>query len=96
MSTILTTEKLALALEACNDPALKTMIKLARMGHYDDYKSELVAPIFTLVIDAVNAGHPEIAERAKNGDFDATKEESNAYLSSPEGQEIINNLINKE
>lgn len=78
--SIPTTEKLAKALEAANDPKLDEMIVLALAGYYDDYKSELVNPIGQLVADLRELGHEALAQRAINGEFDGTPEESSAWF----------------
>jgi hypothetical protein len=83
-----TTERLAHALEAANDPALAPMIALARAGHYDDFKSDLATPIVQLVNDLERAGHPELAQRAKDGEFDGTIEEGQAWFES-EGKDLL-------
>lgn len=77
-----TTERLAQALEAANDPKLALMIVRARDGYYDDYKSDIAAPITNLVWDLEQAGHPELAQRAKDGEFDGTFEEAVAWFES--------------
>ena len=82
-----TTERLALALEEAGAPA--SMVRKARAGHYDDYQSNLAMPIAQLVVDARRAGLSDIARRAADGDFDATKEESDAWAASPDGQEAF-------
>jgi hypothetical protein len=74
-----TTERLARALEAANDPALAPMIERARAGHYDDFKSQLDAPITALVRDLRAAGHLELAQRARDGEFDSTPAEGAAW-----------------
>ena len=83
-----TTERLARALEAANDPTLARMIALARAGHYDDFKSDIAAPIVALVNDLERAGHPELAQRARNGEFDGTIEEGQAWFES-EGKDLL-------
>ena len=86
-----TTEKLAKALEQASAPA--KMIERARSGYYDDYKSELAFPIRQLVEDAMRHELYDIAERAKNGDFDAQKWEGDEWMSGPEGQAILKELL---
>ena len=81
-----TTEKLAKALEEARAP--EWMIKKARAGRYDDYKSVDPTPIHTLVQDCVKANLPKIAYRAMRGDFDAQEWEGEEWANSPEGQEI--------
>ena len=82
-----TSEKLAQALEAAGAPP--EMIEKARAFYYDDYKSELAMPTVQLVIDAKAHNLNVIVERAIDGDFDGTKEESDAWAKSPDGQETF-------
>jgi hypothetical protein len=79
-----TTEKLAEALSLAGAP--KWMIDNANTGVYDDWKSPLDFPMRTLVFDAENMGLKDIAERAKNGEFDSQKWEADAWRNSPEGR----------
>ena len=79
-------EKLARALEEARAPAW--MIKKARAGDYDDYKSVDPTPIHTLVQDCRTANLPKIAYRAMRGDFDAPAWEGEEWANGPEGQEI--------
>lgn len=77
---LLTTEKLARALEDLNDPEIEDIIKKARKGYYDDYKSWIPFPIKQLTIDLEEAGYPDMAKLAKNGKWDATKEEAEEWF----------------
>jgi hypothetical protein len=86
-----TTEKLAKALEAVNAPAI--MIKRAREGYYDDYKSPLAFPEMQLHQDAHNAGLETIKAAVEAGEFDSTKEESDEWAASPEGQATFAELV---
>ncbi|SRR5229473_3938997 len=79
-----TTEKLAQALIAARAP--QEMIEHARSGYYDDYKSSVANNIMALVTDARKHKLDDIAKRAMDGEFDATKEESEEWRKSPEGQ----------
>ena len=79
-----TSEKLAEALSLAGAP--KWMIDNANAGVYDDYKSPHAAPIMTLVFDAQSVGLKDIAERAKDGEFDAQKWEADEWAQSPEGR----------
>jgi hypothetical protein len=98
-----TTEKLARALEAI--PAIPpAMVKNAREGMYDDFKSPLTFPEITLVAElravAGNKSLPrsarqeigKMAQRVIDGEFDATPEESAAWAESPEGKETFRQL----
>lgn len=81
-----TTEKLAVELEKAG---LLSMAKKAREGYYHDFLSPLPAPCLQLEDDLRKIGTPEaLAIRSKhlNGEFDATKEESDAWAKSPDGQ----------
>jgi hypothetical protein len=82
---------LAIALRAAGAPP--DMITQAQQGYYHDYLSPLALPISQLVADATRYGLTEIAERAKRGDFDATKAEADAWAASPDGQAAFRDLI---
>jgi hypothetical protein len=85
-----TSEKLARALEAAGAPA--AMATAARAGCYDDYKSDSATPCVDLVNDlarlmstpryAINEAIRELFGRARNGEFDAQKWESDAWAES--------------
>jgi hypothetical protein len=79
-----TTERLARALIEAHAPA--AMVDRARVGYYDDFLSELPLPIMQLVIEATDAGLVGIANRARRGEFDAPKWESDEWAASPDGQ----------
>ena len=85
---------LAEALEQVHAPSL--MIKHAREGYYDDYRSELVFPIRQLMKDAQANGLTTIADRAKRGDFDAQKWEADEWAKSAEGQQTFNQLFRRK
>lgn len=90
--TIPTTERLARALEEKLDlplPGLRDMIRKARDGYYDDFKSPIAMPCLQLYSDLQALGLGEMAARAANGEWDATKEESDAWAASPDGQAAI-------
>lgn len=78
---------LVAALKAAHAPP--AMIKRAESGYYDDYLSPLVTPIMQLVQDANSLGLRQIAQRARNGDFDGTSEDAEAWAKSKEGQETF-------
>jgi hypothetical protein len=91
-----TTERLAQALAAADAPA--QMIEQARAGYFDDYKSPLAMPLNQLVATCRNLapsypGLTGIAERVIDGEFDSTKEESDEWARSPEGQEAFRQLV---
>ena len=77
---------------------LEDMAQRAEKGRYDDFLSESATPILDLVSALKVVGSPEsqaLARRAMDGDFDATKEESDAWAASPEGQGIIGSLTKR-
>lgn len=81
------------------------MIKRAIDGYYHDFESELTFPELQLVVDLRdiartpstprNCREPmrELARRVMEGDFDAGKEEADAWFASPEGQATIKELL---
>ena len=74
---------------------LPKMADKAATGYYDDYISPLDMPISQLVTDLARAGTPaamDLRRRAMDGEFDATKEESDDWAKSPEGQEAFRSL----
>lgn len=73
-----TKERLAQALKAENAP--EWMVRNAERGHYDDFESELDTPIVQLVRDCQICALKEFEKRVKDGEFDASKEESDAWF----------------
>lgn len=70
------------------------IISKAKSNQYHDYKSDSATPILDLVNDCRKAGLSEIAEKAKQGVYNATKEESDEWVKSEDGQGAINSLRN--
>jgi hypothetical protein len=81
-----TKERLASALDEAGAPI--GMVKAANAGEYDDYESESATPISDLVRDCLRHGLKGIANRAMDGEFDGTKEESQAWFES-EGNGLL-------
>jgi hypothetical protein len=92
-----TTEKLARALEAEHDPRLAPLIDRARTGYYHDYLSPLPGPEVQLVADLTALGHTALAERVRDGEFDASRAEADAWLSTADeaSRQMVNDLIDK-
>ncbi len=86
-----TTDRLADALTLVGAPA--DMIQRAKEGYYDDFKSPLPMPLHQLVMDCHEHDLEDIAQRVIDGEFDSTKEESDAWAASPEGQQTFAELI---
>lgn len=102
--TAKTSEKLALVLEGVG---LHAMAAKARLDQYHDYLSDdafvsiilerelreardqCSDPIIAKLIEAIRLQH-------LNGDFDASKEESDEWAASAEGQETFKALIRGE
>lgn len=80
------TKKLVAALEAEHSPKLQAIIRRAKRDEYNDYFSESATPIMDLVIALQDAGFSKLAARARNGEFDATREESDEWAKSDEGR----------
>jgi hypothetical protein len=83
-------EKLAQALEAT--PELKELAARARRDEFHDFVGPHAMPQHTLVAELREVGGPaaeSIAQRVIQGEFDATKAESDAWMASPEGQATL-------
>ena len=85
MSKLCTKERLAQVLHA---EGLFDMEKAARAARYDDYESESATPIVDLVRDLRSAGKDDLAKRAMDGEFDASKEEAEAWYQR-EGKNLL-------
>lgn len=98
-----TTAKLARALSGI--PGVpKEMIAKAIEGFYHDYMSPLAMPELQLISDLRDLAQAPatprdsrpllraMARRVVDGEFDATKEESDEWARSPEGQETFRQL----
>lgn len=64
------------------------MISKAKMGYYSDYDSPLATPCIQLVEDLGKIKAHELIELAKNGEFDATIEESDEWYKR-EGRALV-------
>lgn len=83
--------RLARDLEAAGAP--EEMRKKALAGHYDDFHPNAGAFAMTeLHSDLRAAGLEDMAAKVADGEYDATKEESDAWAASPEGQETFAEL----
>ncbi len=90
---IATKEKLAQVLHA---RGLFPMEKLARAGRYDDFESESATPIVDLVAALRANQHHDLVQRAMDGEWDATKEEAEAWAAGAEGRELTARLRREE
>ena len=73
-----TSERLANALHKAGAPA--RLVNGARLGHYDDYKSELTFPKLALVFDLRAANLHTFAVRVMRGEFNSSPEEASAWM----------------
>jgi hypothetical protein len=87
---------------ALREVGLDRMAERAATGHYHDYLSPLDFPELTLLDElTAEAGRRletkgaimALRRRVMSGEFDATKEESDAWANSPDGQAAIRRLI---
>ena len=73
-----TKDRLAQVLREAGAPA--RMVTLAESGQYDDFLSDSPTPIVNLVRDLQFVGLHDLAMRVMGGEFDATKEEAEAWF----------------
>lgn len=93
-----TKDKLAAALHKVG---LDEMAKKAADGYYHDYLSPLDFPEMQLVGDLAEASKENPAKDmilalrldVINGEYDASREESDEWMNSPEGQEALRRLM---
>lgn len=97
--TVRTRDKLAaelrkIAAVASPDHAMKyeAFAKRAETGEFDDYADTYTCPITQLHSELSRAGFTKFAARVANGEFDATKEESDEWANSQSGQEAFSRL----
>lgn len=95
--TTTTAERLARGLR---DAGLDKLAERALAGEFDDYRSEHAFPIRALVSELKAAATPEnhrqvkvLIAAAKDGEYDATREEARAWRESEEGREAIRQLM---
>jgi hypothetical protein len=77
---------------------LPEMAAKASTGYYHDYLSPLAMPCLQLAADLAAAGTPAaLALRARHldGEFDATKEEGDEWMASPDGQSALRELVRR-
>lgn len=79
---------------ASPDNAVKyeAFAKRAETGEFDDFADTYVCPITQLYAELTAAGLTKFAARVANGEFDATKEESDEWARSPAGQDLAKRL----
>lgn len=84
--------KVAALASPTNAAKYEAFAKRAETGEFDDYADTYVCPITQLHTELTAAGFVKFAARVVNGEFDATKEESDEWARSPSGQEAAKQL----
>lgn len=69
-----------------NAAQYEAFAKRAETGEFDDYADTYICLITRLYSELAAAGFTKFAARVANGEFDATKEESDEWARSPAGQ----------
>lgn len=86
-------QKLANAIrEVATDRVHEVFAERAERGEFTDYADTHACPITTAYQLATEYGLTTIAARLANGDFDASKEESDEWMKSSSGQELAKEL----
>lgn len=68
------------------------LIRAAKRNRFHDFLSQSATPIYDLVGRLQRLGYDDLAQKAMNGEYDATKEEADAWAASPEGQRTFAEL----
>lgn len=84
--------KVAAKASAHNAARYEAFAKRAETGEFDDYADTYVCPITQLHAELTAAGFTKFAARVADGEFDATKEESDEWMRSPSGQDLAKRL----
>jgi len=66
--------------------------KRAETGEFDDYADTYICPVTQLYTELLSAGLTKFAARVADGEFDATKEESDEWARSASGQEAAKQI----
>jgi len=86
-------DKLAAAIKAYNiDGKHDKLMARAAAGEFTDFADTHACPITELHRLCRKYGLDELADRVANGDFDATKDESDEWMKSQSGQDIAKAL----
>lgn len=75
-----------------NAEKYEAFAKRAETGEFDDYADTYACPITQLYSELMAAGFNKFAARVANGEFDATKKESDEWARSPSGQDAAKHL----
>ena len=78
--------------QVLTEAGLVKMAERASWGRYDDFESVSATPSIDLVRALSLAGRTDLADRARQGEWDATPEEAEEWARSPEGQRTLADL----
>lgn len=88
--------KVAVMASPANAEKYEAFAKRAETGEFDDHAipsdEAHACPITQFYSELMAAGFTKFAGRVANGEFDATKEESDEWANSPDGQETFKML----
>lgn len=84
--------KIAVMAAPENATKYEAFAKRAETGEFDDYADTYVCPITQLYSELLAAGFTKFAGRVANGEFDASKEESDEWARSASGQDAAKQL----
>lgn len=89
--TISTKQRLADAIREAKPDAVE-LIEAALRGEFDDFESFSPTPQLDLIQALTEAGLNELATRAREGDFDGTQAEAEAWFAA-EGKALMNEFV---
>lgn len=84
--------KVAKMASPANAEKYEAFAKRADTGEFDDYADTYACPITQLHCELSAAGFTKFAARVAQGEFDATKEESDEWARSPSGQDAAKQI----
>ncbi len=84
--------KVAAKASPSNAEKYEAFAKRAETGEFDDYGTMYACPVTQLYTELHAAGFKKFAGRVAEVEFDATREESDEWARSPEGQEAAKQL----
>lgn len=93
MTEIPTKLKLAVAIRECGAEH-EDLAERAASGEFDDFESPHATPITFLVRELEQAKLFKLADRVKEGDFDCTEAEADAWMDSADGKATFGLLFN--
>lgn len=93
-ATKATADRLAAAIrELATEPRHHALADRAATGEFGDYADTHVCPITELHRLCHEFGLPALADRVANGEFDASREESDEWAKGPSGQAAFAELL---